>query len=36
MTDLGVVLKRFDEPDELRRMIKGRFELVTIGRATIE
>jgi quercetin dioxygenase-like cupin family protein len=36
---LDVVLKRFEDPDETRRMEKGRFELVhlgglTIGRAT--
>ncbi|MBC7788549.1 MAG: AraC family ligand binding domain-containing protein [Anaerolineae bacterium] len=36
-----VLLKRFDSPDELREMVKGRFEIVrigglTIGRATYE
>ncbi len=36
-----VILKRFDNPDEVREMEKGRFELVrigglTIGRATYE
>jgi quercetin dioxygenase-like cupin family protein len=36
-----VILKRFEQPDEVRHMIKGRFELVrigglTIGRATYE
>jgi len=36
-----VILKRFDKPDETRKMTKGRFELVnlggvTIGRATYE
>jgi quercetin dioxygenase-like cupin family protein len=36
-----VVLRRFDAPDEVREMTKGRFELVrlggvTIGRATYE
>jgi quercetin dioxygenase-like cupin family protein len=36
-----VVLKRFDNPDEVRRFEKGKFELVrvggmTIGRATYE
>lgn len=41
MTDLAVVLKRFDKPDEVREMLKGRFEIVniggmTIGRATYE
>ena len=39
--DIEVVLKRFAQPDEVRRMVKGRFELVhiggmTIGRATYE
>ena len=39
--DLGVVLKSFDSPDEVRQMDKGRFEVVrvggmTIGRATYE
>lgn len=38
---LGVVLKRFETPDEVREMVKGRFELVrlggmTLGRATYE
>ena len=38
---IGVVLKRFDAPDEVRRMEKGRFEVVrigglTVGRATYE
>jgi quercetin dioxygenase-like cupin family protein len=36
-----VILKRFEKSDEVRQMIKGRFELVhigglTIGRATYE
>lgn len=36
-----VILKRFEEPDEVRELVKGRFELVhlggiTIGRATYE
>lgn len=36
-----VILKRFEQPDEVREMIKGRFEIVrigglTIGRATYE
>jgi quercetin dioxygenase-like cupin family protein len=36
-----VILKRFERPDEVREMVKGRFELVhlggmTIGRATYE
>ena len=38
---VDVILKRFEAPDEVREMIKGRFELVhlgglTIGRATYE
>jgi hypothetical protein len=38
---LEVILKRFEEPDEIRRFEKGKFELVrlggmTIGRATYE
>lgn len=38
---LGVILKRFETPDEVRVLEKGRFELVhlggmTIGRATYE
>jgi quercetin dioxygenase-like cupin family protein len=37
----GVILKRFDRPDEVRTFEKGKFELVkvgdmTIGRATYE
>ena len=37
----SVILKRFEEPDEVREMGKGRFEIVhiggmTIGRATYE
>ena len=40
-TQLDVILKRFESPDEARVMEKGRFELVrigglTIGRATYE
>jgi quercetin dioxygenase-like cupin family protein len=36
-----VILKRFETPDEVREMVKGRFEIVrlggmTIGRATYE
>lgn len=39
--DIDVILKRFAQPDEVRKMEKGRFELVrlagmTIGRATYE
>lgn len=38
---LDVIIKRFERPDEVRPMIKGKFELVslgglTIGRATYE
>ena len=38
---IDVILKRFAQPDEVRKMVKGRFELVriggmTIGRATYE
>lgn len=38
---IDVVIKRFDQPDEVREMVKGRFELVrlgglTIGRATYQ
>jgi quercetin dioxygenase-like cupin family protein len=35
MTDLGVILKRFETPDETRSLVKGRFELVTLGGVTI-
>jgi hypothetical protein len=35
MTDLEVVLKRFERPDEVRTFEKGRFELVTLGPLTI-
>lgn len=39
--DVAVILKRFEEPDEVRTFAKGRFELVrlggmTIGRATYQ
>jgi len=39
--ELSVILKRFESPDEVRVMEKGKFELVhiggmTIGRATYE
>jgi quercetin dioxygenase-like cupin family protein len=38
---LDVIIRRFDQPDEVREMVKGRFELVrlgglTIGRATYQ
>ena len=39
--DTDVILKRFERPDEVREMTRGRFELVhiggmTVGRATYE
>jgi quercetin dioxygenase-like cupin family protein len=33
--DIEVVLKRFDQPDEVREFEKGKFELVTLGGMTI-
>ncbi|MEO7603139.1 MAG: cupin, partial [Sphingomicrobium sp.] len=41
MIDAKVILKRFEQPDELRTFPKGKFEIVhiggmTIGRATYE
>jgi len=41
MSNLEVILKRFEAPDEVREFAKGRFEVVrigglTIGRATYE
>jgi uncharacterized RmlC-like cupin family protein len=33
--EIDVVLKRFAQPDEVRKMVKGRFELVRIGGMTI-
>ena len=38
---LDVILKNFETPDEIRELVKGRFELIhlgglTIGRATYE
>jgi quercetin dioxygenase-like cupin family protein len=38
---IETILKRFESPDEVRQMVKGRFEIVhiggiTIGRATYE
>ena len=32
---LDVILKRFEEPDEVRVFEKGKFELVTVGGMTI-
>jgi len=34
-TQIDVILRRFDSPDETRLMTKGRFELVRIGGMTI-
>ena len=39
--DIDIVLKRFETPDDVREMEKGRFEIVrvgglTVGRATYE
>jgi hypothetical protein len=34
-TTLDVILKRFEQPDEVRTFTKGRLELVTIGGITI-
>ena len=31
----SVILKRFESPDEVREMVKGRFELVRLGGVTI-
>src|SRR5262249_54435781 len=33
--DVGVILKRFDTPDEVREMPRGRFEVVRVGGLTI-
>jgi hypothetical protein len=33
--ELDVVLKRFEQPDEVREFDKGRFELVQVGKMTI-
>jgi quercetin dioxygenase-like cupin family protein len=32
---LDVILRRFEAPDEVREMVKGRFEVVRIGGLTI-
>jgi hypothetical protein len=32
---LDVILKRFDQPDEIRTFPKGKFELIQIGGMTI-
>ena len=33
--ELDVVLRRFESPDEVREMVKGRFDVVRIGGLTI-
>lgn len=35
MHDVDVILKRFDEPDDVKIFDKGRFETVTLGGMTI-
>ena len=35
MNNPEVILKRFETPDEVREMVKGRFEIVRIGGMTI-
>lgn len=35
MADVGVILKRFEAPDETRRLEYGTFELVHIGGITV-
>ena len=32
---IDVILRRFESPDEVRQMIKGRFEIVRIGGVTV-
>ena len=32
---IDIVLKRFEAPDEVREMVKGRFEIVRLGTMTI-
>jgi uncharacterized RmlC-like cupin family protein len=34
-SSLGVILRRFNAPDAVREMVKGRFEVVRIGGLTI-
>ena len=34
-SDIAIVLKRFENPDEVREFAKGRFELISIGAMTI-
>ena len=33
--NLDLILRRFEEPDEVREMPKGRFEIISIGGMTI-
>jgi len=35
VTTIEVVLKSFEKPDEVREMVKGRFEIVRLGEMTI-
>lgn len=35
MSTIPVILKRFEQPDEVRVFAKGRFELITVGGMTI-
>lgn len=35
MIDTAVILKRFEQPDELRTFPKGKFEIVEIGGMTV-
>lgn len=35
MSEVDVVLKRFDNPDDLREFDKGKFELASLGGMTI-
>jgi quercetin dioxygenase-like cupin family protein len=32
---MDVILKRFESPDEIRVLVKGKFEIVTLGGVTI-
>lgn len=35
MTEVDVILKRFEQPDEVRQLKKGRFEIIRLGSLTI-
>lgn len=35
MTDVNVILKRFDAPDESREVERGRFEIIRVGKLTV-